>query len=277
MKRKNIRYDESLLGPRNTNLKELRQKAKSLGYPYFLAIPNFDESILEKDRNMGDKAALIYWTKDELGTNSLTPAAYVYLDLDFSGRIEIHWTSFGSLSEGDTYEIDKVFLYNNRYKEIFNKVYVEPGQEENLFKLLYVRDIKLLFKERDVKKGKVSNRTGMNYHFLRYFRKGVIVDGKRLFAGIFKKALIKKNYIEVVPDYLNIGFEYEEETKVVKGYVFDYSEYHGCYKIAGDFEVFCRTINTVDDMINFSYNIMYRKSELEEINKKYFLKERIEK
>lgn len=124
MKRKNIHYDEGILGPRNTNLKELREKAKSLGYPYFLVIPNFDKSILDRDRNMGDKVAIIYWTKSYYNTNAFEPAAHVYLDLDFSGRIVIRWTTFGSLNASDTYEINALFPYENKYKEIFKKVYV---------------------------------------------------------------------------------------------------------------------------------------------------------
>ena len=270
MKKKNISYDEVILGPRNTNLKELRQKAKSLGYPYFLAIPNFDESILKRDRNIGDKAAIIYSTCDCDSSNLLIPAAYVYMELDCLGRIEIHWTMFGSLNERDTYEINHIFPYDNKYKEIFDKVYVEPGQEKTLSKLLYIRDTKLLFKDRSISIGKKSERTGMNYHFLRYFDKEAIVDGKRLFAGIFIKALIKKKCIEVVPDNLNIGFEYNEETKTVKGYVFEYSEYHGCYKVTGDLDGLVRIVEEAIDMVNFSYNIMYRKSDLEEINEKYF-------
>lgn len=270
MKKKNISYDEVILGPRNTNLKELRQKARALGYPYFLAIPNFDESILERDRNMGDKAAIIYSTCDCDSSNLLIPAAYIYLELDYSGRIEIHWTMFGSLNEHDTYEINRVFPYDNKYKEIFSKIYVEPGQEDTLSKLIYIRDMKLLFKDRDVTMGKKSERTGFNYRFLRYFGKEVLIDGKRIFAGIFTKALIKEKNIEVVPDDLNIGFEYDEETKLIKSYLFDYSEYHGCYKITGDFDGFSRVVNSTHEMVNFSYNIMYRKSDLEEINEKYF-------
>ena len=271
MKRKNIHYDEAILGPRNTNLKELREKAKSLGYPYFLVIPNFDKSILERDRNMGDKVAVIYWTRSYYSNSTFEPAAHVYLDLDFSGRIIIRWTTFGSLNASDTYEINSLFPYENKYKEIFKKVYVEPGQEETLSKIIYTRDMNLLLKDRSISMGKKSERTGMNYHFLRYFnKKEAIVDGKRIFAGIFTKALIKNKCIEVIPDNLNIGFEYDEETKLVKGYVFDYSEYHGCYKITGDFDGFSRVVNSTHEMVNFSYNIMYRKSDLEEINEKYF-------
>lgn len=270
MKRKSIHYNEVILGPRNTNLKELRDKAKSLGYPYFLVIPNFDKYILEKDRNMGDKVAIIYWTKSYYNTNAFEPAAHVYLDLDFSGRIVIRWTTFGSLNASDTYEINALFPYENKYKEIFKKVYVEPGQEETLAKLIYTRDMKLLFKDRDVVISKESERTGLNYSFLRYFEKEALVDGKTLFAGIFTKALVKKKCIEVLPDELNIGFEYDEETKKVKGCVFEYSSDNGCYKLIDDSDVYNITIDTVNDMVNFSYNIMYRKSELEEINKKYF-------
>lgn len=130
--------------------------------------------------------------------------------------------------------------------------------------------MKLLFKDRDVVISKESERTGLNYSFLRYFEKEALVDGKTLFAGIFTKALVKKKCIEVLPDELNIGFEYDEETKKVKGCVFEYSSDNGCYKLIDDSDVYNITIDTVNDMVNFSYNIMYRKSELEEINKKYF-------
>lgn len=274
MKRKNIRYDESILGPRNTNLKELRQKAKSLGYPYFLAIPNFTKKLLlgmEDKENLA--AAYIFNTTNKHINNEddLVLAAYVPFNLSALGQIEIRWQLFGSSKVQDTHSIDFLYPYENSYKKLFSKIYSYPGDLDILSKMIYTRDIRLLAKNEDIVIGREVPDTGLCYYLLRVFPKSIIVDGKVLFAGVYTKAHdMTDSPLEPIPDSLVVGFEYDEKENIVIIHDIYYDIREERFKLMNSYERKNKITYTASEITHVFLNIMYSAKEYIEIDKKYF-------
>ena len=271
---KEIHYDESIFDRPHISLEELNVQARLGGYPYFLVLSKFTKKLLLEVEDEDKLAAAYVFNTTNKHVNSeddLKLAAYIPFNLSPLGQIEIHWQLFGSSESCNTYNVDSYYPYENGYKKLFNRIYSYPGDSDILSKMIHTRDMRLLSKNEDILIGRDVPDTGLIYYLLRVFSKSMIVDGKVLFAGIYSKAIDRKDSpLEPIPDSLVVGFEYNEKENVVKIHDFYYDTREECFKVMTSYKREYNVVRTASEMTHVLLNVMYSSKDYIEIDSKYF-------